>query len=155
MSSKPQRYEYLPGNQVRVPRIRKTRSEDAKFREMLYETGQAVEIVIYYDDGGPPTLVASSSSSDLLDELFNAAKCKAVIVSMLINGAAVTPSSIVRINHFVSQPGWSSENTFRGWRRKLMRRANGLVLWKTVVSWREFLEKTNTLTHNPKSPVKK
>lgn len=141
-------------NPIRAPRIREVDTERESILEVLYGIKKTVAIVICYDRQGPPVLIVSDRSDKLLNELFEAAKHKATIIDLHINDSPASASSIARINMFVSQPGWATTKTFRGWRRVLKADKTGNGIWNTKHAWNQFEQIINVITGNPQSPVK-
>lgn len=147
---------YGPRNPIIAPKVREFEEvPETPMLVKLYGIKKTVSIVVCYDVPGPPVLVESMFSHHLLDELFTVAKRKATVVRLEVDGQPVTPSTIARINRFVSQPGYTSKKTFRGWRRHLIETMeNGHFFWNTAPSWEQFEQIVNLLVFNPKTPVK-
>lgn len=146
-----------PSNPIVAPELREVRPPRDPLLVRLYGIKKLVEIVICYDRPGPPIMVASEFSHHLLGELFEAAKCKATIQNVFVDGRPVTPATIARVNHFVSQPGYSTAKTFRGWRRiNREKRDTGFLYWRSGAAWEQFEEIVRLQVFVPlKTPVKK
>lgn len=135
-----------PRNQVVAPRLRTPKDPKDAFLIRLYDIKKEVALLICYDRPGPPVYISSRFSHHLLKELFEAAKKKATIKEVTVDGQPVTPATIARINHFVSQPGFSRPTTFRGWRKANRSKGdNGFIMWQSATAWEDF-ERITMLT---------
>jgi hypothetical protein len=136
-------------NPIIAPRVKEVDPPKDPFLVRLYGLKKLVTLVICYDRPGPPVYLESEFSNHILDELFEAAKAKATIKEVLIDGKPVTPASLARINHFVSQPGFSKPTTFRGWRKRNKARENGFIYWRSATAWEQFEEVVMLTIYKP------